>query len=386
MKNSINLGRIGGIEIGIHYSWLLAFILITWVLAGGFFPEFYEGWAQYVYWLTGAVAALLLFGSVLIHELAHSFVARARGMSVNSITLFVFGGVSNLEEEPEQPRVEFAMAIVGPMASLLLAGVFWGFSLLVPDQQSPLAALLGYLAWLNALLAGFNLLPGFPLDGGRVLRSIIWGSTGNLTRATNIVATIGQLLGWAAIGYGVFQLLSGNLIGGLWIAFIGWFLSNAADAGRRQVSVRENLRGVRVRDVMDGDLEHIGPDATVEDLVQRVFLKDRLRAVPVMRDDHLIGIVTLTDAKRLPQEKWAETHVEDLMTKEPLHRIGPDDDLNSALQLMGQHDLNQLLVMKEGRLVGMISRADIIRYLQVVDDLGVKAPGPRLDRTRQETS
>ncbi|MFW6151149.1 MAG: site-2 protease family protein, partial [Chloroflexota bacterium] len=196
MKSSIRLGRIAGIEIGIHYTWIFIFILVSWSLAQGFFPQYYPGWDQVTYWLTGVIAALLLFVSVLLHELAHSLVAQARGMKVQSITLFIFGGVSNIEEEAEQPRIEFAMAIVGPVTSLALAGMFWALLQTAGDRQSPLAATLGYLALINVILGVFNLLPAFPLDGGRVLRSILWGRTGSLSRATNTAATVGRLFGW----------------------------------------------------------------------------------------------------------------------------------------------------------------------------------------------
>jgi len=372
MKSSFRLGRIAGIEIGIHYSWLLAFILIAWSLAQGFFPEYYSGWSLTTYWITGVLAALFLFVSVLVHELAHSFVAIARGLPVRGITLFIFGGVSNIAGEPEKPKVEFVMSAVGPLASLALAGIFWGLHQVVGEQNSPPAAMLFYLAFINALIAGFNLLPGFPLDGGRVLRSIIWGTTGDLTKATNIAATVGRLFGWGLIGFGVFQLLSGNFLGGIWIAFIGWFLSNAADASRREITLRGRLTGVPVKAVMDQSPELISPQASVEEVVQGVFLQRRRRATAVYQDDRLVGIVTITDVKGLPQQKWTQTPVGEIMTREPLYSVGVDDDLNLALKLLAQHDLNQLLVLREGQLVGFLNRADIIRYLQLNQELSVE--------------
>ena len=373
MKSSFRLGRIAGIEIGIHYSWLLAFILIAWSLAQGFFPGYYPGWSLTTYWITGVLAALFLFVSVLVHELAHSLVAIARGLPVRGITLFIFGGVSSIEGEPEKPKVEFTIAVMGPLASLALAGIFWGVHQVVGEQDSPLAAMLFYLAFVNALIAGFNLLPGFPLDGGRVLRSIIWGATGNLTKATNIAATVGRLLGWGLIGFGVFQLLSGNFLGGLWIAFIGWFLSSAADASRREIMIRGQLTGVSVKAVMDQSPELVSPQTSVEEVVQGVFLQRRRRAAAVYQDDRLVGIVSLTDVKGLPQQKWSQTPVGEIMTREPLYSVGVDDDLNLALKLLAQHDLNQLLVLKEGQLVGFLNRADIIRYLQLSQELSVES-------------
>jgi len=370
MKSSFRLGRIAGIEIGFHYSWLLAFTLIAWSLAQGFFPQYYPGWDVATYWVTGILAALFLFVSVLVHELAHSLVAMAKGLPVRSITLFIFGGVSNIEGEPERPRVELVMAVMGPLASLVLAGLFWGLRQLVGGEGSPLVAMLSYLALINALLAGFNLLPGFPLDGGRVLRSILWSTTGSLTRATNIAATVGRFFGWGLIGFGVFQLFTGNFLGGVWIAFIGWFLSNAADASRREVTLREHLRGVRVKQVMDQSPEIISVQSPIEEVVRDVFLQRHRRAAAVYQDDQLVGIVTITDVKGQPQQKWARTPVKEIMTRQPLYSVGMDDDLNSALRLLVQHDLNQLPVLEEGRLVGFLNRADIIRYLQLSQELG----------------
>jgi Zn-dependent protease/CBS domain-containing protein len=373
LRSSFRLGRIAGIEIGFHYSWLLAFGLIAWSLARGFFPQSYPGWSLTTYWVTGVLAALFLFVSVLIHEMAHSLVANARGLPVHSITLFIFGGASNIEGEPEKPRVEFAIAVVGPLASLVLAGIFWGFYQLVEGSFSPLAAMLFYLALINALLAGFNLLPGFPLDGGRVLRSILWGTTGNLVKATNIAATVGRFLGWGLIGFGVFQLFGGNFLGGLWIAFIGWFLSSAADASRRDVTVKEHLSGVRVREVIDLSPEIISPQASIEELVRDVFLSRHHRAAAVYQDDRLVGIVTISDVKRRPQPDWSQTPVGEIMTPSPLYSVGMNDDLESALRLLAQHDLNQLPVLEEGQLVGFLNRADIIRYLQLSQELAAKS-------------
>jgi Zn-dependent protease/CBS domain-containing protein len=372
MRYSLRLMRIGGIDIGVHYTWIFIFVLITWSLAQGYFPQAYPGWSTATYWITGVVAALLLFVSVLIHELAHSFVAQARGMSVSSITLFLFGGMSNLEDEPEKPKIEFAMSIVGPLASLVLAGIFWGLVQLVESQQSPLAAMLTYLALINAILAVFNLLPGFPLDGGRVLRSILWATTGSLVRATNIAASVGRFFGWALIAFGLFQLFTGNFLGGLWLAFIGWFLSSAAGASRREITLREQLSGIQVQDVMDANPKTISPDTTVAELVSNIFRRHLSRAVPVCQDDQALGVVTVTDVKELPQGKWAETTVKEIMTSQPLYSVSPEDDLNTALRLITKHDINQVLVLRDGKCTGLLSRADILSHLKLSEELGVK--------------
>jgi len=248
MKGTFTIGRIAGITISVHYTWFFILILISWSLAQGLFPSTYPGWSTTEYWITSIIAALLLFASVLVHELAHSLVAKSKNIPVNSITLFLFGGVSNLEKEPETSGAEFIMAFVGPLSSLILAFIFLGMQIVISPGSNilafvlgqpsgisnPIVALLNYLGWINFLLAIFNLIPGFPLDGGRVLRAIIWGVTGNFRKATNIAATIGQVFGWMFIGFGILQIFTGNFINGIWIAFIGWFLNRAAESFSRR--------------------------------------------------------------------------------------------------------------------------------------------------------
>ncbi len=374
MKASFRLGRIAGIEIGVHYTWLFAFVLISWTLADGFFPRSFPGWDLPVYWLTGVLSALLLFSSVLVHEMAHSLVALNRGLPVQGITLFIFGGVSSLGGEPKAARDEFLIAVVGPVTSLVLSAVFGAIWLIVSQQNSPLAAVLVYLALINGLLGIFNLLPGFPLDGGRVVRAILWGFTGSLTKATNIAAGLGQLLAVMLIAWGVFQMLSGNVLGGLWISFIGWFLNGAADSSRRQTAIDEALRGVRVAEVMDADPETTGPETTVDSLVRDRFLQRGRRALPVQEDGRLVGIVTLTDVKGVPQKRWPTTRVSAIMTREPLHTVTPDTDVSEAVRLLASHGVNQVLVIAGGTTAGLLSRANVIRYFQFLSELDHRSP------------
>jgi Zn-dependent protease/CBS domain-containing protein len=384
MKSSLRLFRIAGIDIGIHYSWIFIFVLISWTLAVGVFPTQHPGQSAGLYWAMGIITALLLFVSVLLHELAHSLVARSRGMQVSSITLFILGGVSNLEEEPEKPGIEFSMAIVGPLTSLVLGIICWGIvsamtgTLVSPAGlltgsafNTPTQTVLGYLAWINVSLAVFNLLPGFPLDGGRVLRSILWGSTGNLVRATNIAGMVGQVFGWAMIAFGVFQLLAGNFIGGLWIAFIGWFLNSAADASRKEITLRERLSHIKVKDVTRIEPRTVTPDITVADLVNQIFSQQHGRAIPVCQDGHLRGIVTVTDVKKVPQERWGDTRVADIMTSQPLYTVKPDDSLSTVMKLISQHDINQVLVDRAGQCAGILGRADIIHHIQFAQEMGM---------------
>jgi Zn-dependent protease/CBS domain-containing protein len=374
MKASFKLFRIAGIDIGIHYTWLFIFAFFSWTLAQAYFPAYYN-WSTTAYWVTGVIASLLIFVSVLLHELAHSLVAKSRGIPVKSITLFILGGVSNLEEEPQKPAAEFAMAIVGPGTSLLLAAIFWGLTRLPGDKTMPLAAVISYMAYINLYLGAFNLLPGFPLDGGRVLRSIVWGSTGSLSRATDIAGRVGQFFGWVFIGVGVFLAIQVSLFSGLWIAFIGWFLNSAADSSRKEITLRERLSHFKVRELMNPTIETIRPETTVSEMVMNVFRRQPGRAVPVCRDDKLIGIVTITDVKKIPQEQWNATTVERIMTASPLYSVSPEDNLNTAMQLIVQHDVNQVLIKENDKCAGLLSRADIIRFIQMSHELGIPRTG-----------
>jgi Zn-dependent protease len=378
MRGSWRVGRINGIEIGIHYTWLLALVVFTWLLGQSYFPATYPGWQTYSYWIAGFLSTFILFISVLIHELAHSLVARARGLPVSSITLFILGGVSNLAAEPEKPGLEFIMAIAGPATSLVLAGIFWGIWYLMGSQMAFAKAIFGYMALANALLAGFNLLPGFPLDGGRVLRSILWKTTGDLLKATNIATMVGRFFAWLFIALGVFLVFGFNVFGlggflnGLWLVFVGWFLNSAADSSRQEATLREHLTGVLVGRVMEKDVSSVRPDTNIADLVQTAFIQKNKRTIPVTDSDNLVGVVTISDIKGLPQEKWPVTPVSQIMHREPIHTVKPEDDLNAAMKLMAQYDLNQIPVLSQGKLVGVLTRADVINYLHLSQELNIK--------------
>ena len=382
MPGSFTLGRIGGIDIGIHYTWLFAFALVTWSLAEGFFPVTYPGFSAGTYWLIAALAALLLFASVLVHELSHSLVAIWRGQGVHSITLFVFGGVSNLRAEAQDARDEFLVAVVGPLTSLILAGLFWTIDQVVQPGATPAGAILGYLSVVNLGLGLFNLVPGFPLDGGRVLRSAIWAASGSLRRATRIASIVGQTVGFLLIAWGVWRFLGGDFLGGLWTAFIGWFLNNAAEASRQQQALRENLRGIRVRQLMNPDPPFGEPDMSVRAFVHEQVLRRGHRAVLVMQDGRLLGLMSLSDVKHVPTEAWGQTSVAESMTRAPLKTVSPDAVLSDALKLLVESSLNQLPVVDNGRVVGLLSRADVLRFLQLRDELDfelerTQGSGPR---------
>ncbi|MHB1417490.1 MAG: CBS domain-containing protein [Chloroflexota bacterium] len=382
MNGTVRVARIAGIDIGLHYTWLIAFALITWSLAVGFFPQQVGGLATATYWIMGAVSALMLFGSVLLHELAHSLVARSRGLRVHDITLLIFGGVSNLQSEPKSAGDEFVISIVGPASSAAIAAVSWAVWLATGTALGPLGSVLFYLAVVNAMLAGFNLLPGFPLDGGRVFRAIIWGVTGSLERATNIAAGAGHLLAFLFIGYGVLQMFTGDLFGGLWIIFLGWFLNGAAESSRASARSRAGFAGVRVADLADPDPETVSPTAPVDQVVRECLLRRGRRAMPVLDDGRLVGIVSLSDIKGLSPEQWPEAAVADIMTRPPLYSVNPDDELDTALRMMAERDLNQLLVLEGGRLVGLLPRSNIIRYLQLRQELKITDPRVIKDHLR----
>jgi Zn-dependent protease len=387
MRGSWRVGRIAGIEVGIHYTWLLALFIFTWLLGQGFSAT-YPGWYTYFYWIGGFLATFTLFICVLVHELAHSLVARSRGLAVSSITLFILGGVSNLAEEPANPGVEFVMAIAGPLTSLVLGVIFWiiwyvitrtwvlpVFSVHIPAGKQTLGlAIAGFLAYTNIALAIFNLLPGFPLDGGRVFRSIIWRATGNLCKATNIASIIGRIFGWGFILAGVVLAIFTRFgfLNGLWFVFVGWFLNSAADNSNLEVTLKEHLSGVLVERIMEKDIETVRPDTTIDYLVQTIFVQKRKRAVPVVEGDSLVGVITISDIKALPPEKWSVTPVLQVMHREPIHTVKPEDDLNMAMKLMAQYDLNQIPVLNQGKLVGMLTRADVINYLQLSQELHIK--------------
>ncbi|MFQ6069612.1 MAG: site-2 protease family protein [Candidatus Aminicenantales bacterium] len=371
MKHSWRIGRILGIDIFIDSSWLVIFVLFTWVLSETYFPQNFSGWQRSVYWLTGLLTSLFVFASVLFHELAHSLVAIQQGEKVRSITLFILGGVAQITEEPKEPLKEFTMALLGPLSSLFLAFVFFIFSLFLRTTSEPLFALTSYLAVINTVLAVFNLLPGFPMDGGRVLRSIIWKLTGDLRRATKIASVTGQVFSFLLIGIGILHILRGNL-SGLWLIFIGWFLHSAAVRGYEQVIVESMLKGVRAEDLMTENFKTVPTSLSVKELVENFILRERERVFLVADEERLKGIVCLEDVKKLPQERWATTTVGEIMTpREKLEAVSFDTDGRSILTSLTSKDVNQVPVMEGDRIAGIICRNDILRFIQLRSELGV---------------
>ncbi len=381
MKASFRLGRVMGIEIGIHVSWLIIFALLTWSLAAAYYPQLYPGWGSLTYWTLGVLSSLLLFASVLAHELGHSWVAIRRGIPVKSITLFIFGGAANITKEAETPSSELFMAVSGPAVSFALALIFWLVYFLTQGTSEVIGAMALYLAQINAILGAFNLVPGFPLDGGRVLRAVLWGMTKNFRQATRIASVTGQGFAYFLIFGGIATAFIVGWLGGLWLAFIGWFLATAAKASYRQMVVSEILRGASVREIMSSDFKSIEPNVSLQQALDDYMMPFSQRALSVSQWGRLLGLITLTDIKKTPRQLWSSTPVSEVMTRtDELKTVSRDDDLNTVLQYLQSQDLNQLPVMQAGELVGMVTRSDLIRYLQLRQEIDVRATAKGADK------
>jgi Zn-dependent protease/CBS domain-containing protein len=361
------LATIIGLEIRIDYSWFILFFLILWTFTFGVFPLQAPGLASGAYIAMGIIGTLLLFASLLAHEMAHSIVARAKGIPVEGITLFIFGGMAHTRMEAERPGDEFAIAGVGPLASVLIGGLFWLLAL--AGQQlgwSPAVVVVArYLAFINVVLAVFNLLPGFPLDGGRLFRALVWKATGSLHKATRWATNGGRFVGYFIMALGILSFFGGNIIGGLWFVFIGWFVRNAADASFTQHVLRESLAGVAARDVMTSDITSVPAAMSLQGFVEEFILRGRHTAYPVEQDGHPVGMITLANVKAVPREEWPHRRVADAMKAIPEQGfVSPKEPMSKVLERFGGADSGRLLVARDGELVGIITRADLARWLE----------------------
>ena len=367
---SVKLTTIRGIDVGVHYSWFIIFFLITFSLTTRFASE-HPHWTLAEHYAVGIATSLLFFASILLHELAHSFVALAKGIPVRSITLFVFGGVAQIGREPDRPLTEFQIAIAGPVASALLSVGFGVIAYLGGEQFERLAALAGWLSSINLMLALFNLVPGFPLDGGRIFRAALWHMTGSLTKATRIAAGSGQAIGYAFIFFGIWTAFAGNWFSGLWLAFIGWFLMNAAQESVLQLSIRSALSGLRAEDIMARDCPTVPGQLTLADLVHEHILRTGRRCFLVSQNGRLEGLVTLHQVKAVPQARWEDSFVVQAMTPiDRLYAVAPETPILDVLGGMEQHDVNQVPVTQDDRLLGMITRDHLLRVLYANLELG----------------
>ena len=374
MQSSIRLGRVFGIEVGLHYSWFLIALLITMSLSSQFQASHAE-WGPAVIWTTSLMTALLFFAALLAHELSHALVARSRGLTTRAITLFALGGVAQIEKEPEDPKTEFWVGIVGPFSSAVIGLVSLGLAWAAgwhfkTSPQTPLLAMLVWLGYINLTLAAFNMIPGFPLDGGRILRAILWWSTHNATRATQLAARTGQVVALGFIALGIFQFFGGAGFGGLWIAFIGWFLLQAAGASYSTVTLTSNLKDVRVSDVMTNDCVAVDGNLNVQNFVEEHLLRSGRRCFVVEQNGEMIGLVTPHEIKNLERQRWPFTTLYDVMRPlNQVHTVTPSTPVMEALETMGRDDVNQLPVVSGNHLDGIVTRANVIQFLQTRTEL-----------------
>ncbi len=367
---NIPLGRILGIEIGLDYSWFLVFVFLTWLLARNYYPVEFSHWSQAEYWLVSAATAILLFVCVLLHELGHSIVSMQYKIKVKRITLFIFGGIAQIAGEPPKASAEFWIAVAGPIVSLILAGIFY----LLTGVSGGIPWLLGlfkYLALINLVLAIFNLIPGFPLDGGRVFRAIVWGISHSFRKATTIASNVGRFFGFLFIFWGGVQIFAGDLGNGLWIAFIGWFLERAATAERQQLTIHDLIGNHRVSEAMRRNFTIIPADTTLQQLVDHHILGNGQRSFMVERGEHPLGLLTLHRVREISREKWPTTHVTDVMIPErELQKVTPDTSLWDALRKMDENGVNQMPVEDNGIVVGILTRESIITFLRNQQEFG----------------
>jgi Zn-dependent protease/predicted transcriptional regulator len=389
MRSGFRIGRVFGIDIRVDWSWLFIFALVTWNLSN-LFSQSHSGWSSSLIWGLALLAALLFFASVLGHELAHSLIAKAQGVPVRNITLFMFGGVSNIQRDPESAGGEFWMALVGPLTSLVLGSILLliGSSAVgqisrmtnatqIVAQLSPLTTLVLWLGSINLTLGIFNLIPGFPLDGGRVLRSILWAISGNLHRATRWASAVGQLIAWAMILSGIGMIFGLQIpffgtgfVSGVWLAFIGWFLNSASAQSYRQLVVHDILEQASVDRVMRTDPPTVPANSSVGALVHDHVMGTDDYGFPVLDGGRLAGVVTLDDVRKIARDQWDTVTVREIMTpSDRLVTVSPEEDAAEALDKLAQNDVRQLPVVRGGELIGLLRRRDVIKWLQLHSEM-----------------
>lgn len=369
MKGDIRLGRLFGVQIALHLSWFVIALLLMFSLTQRF-RELHVGWSAAAVWTTASATALLFFVTLVLHELSHALVARSRGLPVRSITLFALGGVAEIEKEAGDPGTEFWMGIAGPLVSLAIGlgclsaahGLGW---VVLTEPATPALAALVWLGYINVSLALFNMIPAFPMDGGRILRALLWRLGGDVARATRAAARVGQIVAVGFILLGLSQFLTGAGFAGLWIGFIGWFLLSAAGSSYGQADLKEMLRGIRVGEVMRRDYLLVDGHINLEDFALKFLMRMGSRCFMVTRKGCVVGLITLRDVKAVPRARWRYTTVDDAM--QPLERVrsvSPSAPLDESLEIMGRDDVHQLPVLERGRLLGVISRGAILQLLK----------------------
>ncbi|MBI5233700.1 MAG: site-2 protease family protein [Deltaproteobacteria bacterium] len=372
MGRGIRLFKVLGIRISLDYTWFIVFVLVAWSLSYGYYPEHIAGIARGSYILMGIVSSLLLFTCVLIHELSHSYTANRLGLDIKEITLFIFGGIAKLTKEPEDPWTEFKIAIAGPLASAALAISFWAAkTLLVGANLIPeVSAILGFLVMINTVLLVFNMIPGLPLDGGRVLRAALWARTGDIERATRLSSQVGKAFALFLIVIGFLQIGSGNLVGGIWSVLIGVFLQQAAEGSYRQMLVKKTLAGVTVGDMMTRNVVTVADTLTLDAVIERYFFNYHFLSFPVMSGGRVIGLLTLNHVRATSRENWAATRIIDVMEPLTLENVlVPELPAMEALARMSGEGSGRFPVIKDGLLVGILTSRDIMKTLEFRSEL-----------------
>jgi len=368
----IPLFKLFGLTVNVDLSWFILAVLVSWSLAKSLFPHYYEGFSNETYWWMGIAGAVGLFISIIFHEFSHSLVARQFGLPMKGITLFIFGGVAEMESQPKSPKVEFLMAIAGPISSIFLGSLLYFIRSAGQTMgwSKPLNGVLQYLMVINFILAGFNLLPAFPLDGGRILRSILWSIKGNLRWATHVASGLGSAFGIFLIVFGFLNFITGNFIGGIWYFLIGMFIRQASQMSYSQLVMRKALAGEKIKRFMKTEPISVSPSFTVEQLVNDYFYKYHYKMFPVSNGDGLIGCVGLKQVKEMPREKWSRHVVEDLVVPcSGENAISPQTDALQALSLMNRTGNSRLMVIDEKRLLGVITLKDMLKFLSLKIDL-----------------
>lgn len=361
---SVRLGKILGIPFGVNYSWFIIFVLITMSLSTQY-AHLHPEWTYAEHLLFGIATSILFFGSVVLHELGHSVLALKYGIPVKAITLFIFGGVAHIAKEPEKPIHEFNIAIAGPAVSAVLGGSFYGLMFLTQDTMEGVAALGEWLGRINLILALFNVIPGFPLDGGRILRSVVWRYTGSFEQATTIAAGAGQFFAYAFIFFGIYTALTGNFFGGLWVGFIGWFLLSAAQSTVVQVKFRKALAGITAGDVVTKECFMVPGNISIADLVENHLLRTGTRCSMVVDGERFRGLVTLHEIKQVPKDEWAVTSIQSVMVPEDrLLEVSADTPIDTVLQMMNEQNVSQIPVVEDGKLLGVVGRDRLLALVQ----------------------
>jgi len=371
--HKIHLFSILGFRVGLDLTWFILAALIVWSLASGYFPSVIAGLSPGTALALGVAGALGLFISIVLHEFSHAIVARRYDIPIKGITLFIFGGVAEMEDEPPSARSELLMAIAGPIMSLFLAVLFQGIATALPGAagEAPAKALFVYLALINAVLAVFNLIPAFPLDGGRVLRAAIWWWTGDLDRATRIGAGTGRVLGSVLVALGFLNALTGNVVAGMWQALIGLFIIGAARSTETRMTMTSLLEDLPVRRLMVPHPMTVPDDTPVDYLIENYFYRFSHKLFPVLRDGVLIGCVRLDDVGRVPPEERPSRVAADILAADSAERtVGPDITVLDAMKLMQAHNVSRLMVVEGGRLLGLLTMRDIVAHVAIRRELG----------------